>query len=95
MIALIRFTDRNIDEIQILYSTEWKFRQIIEKLKNQLKERKIEFDANDYKFIYKNHELTEDSSLADLNNNGEIMSISVITKSRVMKCPQCICNNLY
>ena len=95
MIALIQFTDRNILPIQILYSTEWKLQQIIEKLKNQLKERKIEFDANDYKFFYNNHELTEDSSLADLNNNGEIMIISVITKSRVMKCPQCICNNCY
>ena len=95
MIALIQFTDRNILPIQILYSTEWKLQQIIEKLKNQLKERKIEFDANDYKFFYNNHELTEDSSLADLNNNGEIMIISVITKSRVMKCPQCTCNNCY
>ena len=95
MIALIQFADRNIPQIPIPYSTEWKFQQIIEKLKNKLKERKIEFDANDYKFFYNNHELTEDSSLANLNNNGEIMIISVITKSRVMKCPQCICNNCY
>ena len=80
MIALIQFTDRNIAPIQILYSTEWKLQQIIEKLKNQLKEKKIEFDANDYKFFCDNHELTEDSSLANLNNNGEVKIISVITK---------------
>lgn len=89
-IATFNFRDREIDPIRVQCKADEKFSLIYEKLA-----KKIYINSNDFDFYYNENIINKDSTIIRIKNNKSArnIDISVKKKSKVMKCPKCICNN--
>ena len=57
--------------------------------------RKIEDKLDDFDFFYKGKKIKETSTISSLKNSKDANDIDILFKrrSKIMKCPECICNN--
>lgn len=85
------FLDRDIQPVKVQCKVEEKFVMIFERLA-----KKIQINSNNFEFYYKDNLINRDSTIMELKQNYKIISdfgVSVMSKSPIMKCPDCICNN--
>ena len=89
-IATFSFRDRDIDPIRVQCKADEKFSQIYDKLA-----KKIYINPNDFDFYYNENIINKDSTIIKIKNNKSArnIDISVKKRSKIMKCPVCICNN--
>lgn len=92
MDATANFTsdDFLFDQIKIQCKSNEKIGQIFTRFSS-----KSQICLKDCEFYYKNKKINFDSTIIEIKNNKEAknINISVKRKSKIMKCPKCLCNN--
>ena len=86
-ISSFYFRDREIDPIRIQCKTNDKFGFIFDKFAN-----KYNIKSDDYEFYSLDKLLPRESTIKNYTNNKNF-DINVKRKNKIMKCPECICNN--
>ena len=88
-IATFILRDREINPIRIQCRADEKLGKIIERFAN-----KENVNLSDYDYFYNGISLNKDSTIIFLKGkNARNIDISVKRKLKIMKCPECICNN--
>ena len=82
--------DRAIKDKTIQCSTTEKISSIIERFVKE-----ISSDVNNFEFYYLQTKIKEDSTIASLEKDldSKDIIISYKKRSKIMRCPKCICNN--
>ena len=91
-IVTLKVEERKIDEIPIQCKIDDKMKEIFSAFTT-----KVNSDLYDLEFYYNGKRINSDSNqtfrnLTD-NNNISNININVIKRSKIIKCPKCICNN--
>ena len=87
----IFYSDRkNLDKVEVLCKNNETMNSIFEKFSH-----KIEANLNDFNFFYKGKKLKENSTISSIKNSKATNDIDILFKrrSKIMKCPECVCNN--
>ena len=88
--ATFIFVDREIEPIKVQFKTNEKVSQIIERIPN-----KISINLKDFDFLYNGKKFDQDATVAKIKSdrNAKDIEISIKSKSKIIKCPDCVCNN--
>jgi len=89
-IAIFYSEGKILDKIIIQCKSNESMYSIFEKFSN-----KIGSKVDDFDFFYKGKKVKEDSTITSLKNNKNANDIDISFKkrSKIMKCPECVCNN--
>ena len=89
-IAIFYSEGKILDKIIIQCKSNESMYSIFEKFSN-----KIGSKVSDFDFFYKGKKVKEDSTIISLKNdkNANDIDISFKKRSKIMKCPECVCNN--
>ena len=89
-IAIFYSEGKILDKIIIQCKSNESMYSIFEKFSN-----KIGSKVSDFDFFYKGKKVKEDSTIISLKNNKNANDIDISFKkrSKIMKCPECVCNN--
>ena len=89
-IAIFYSEGKILDKIIIQCKSNESMYSIFEKFSN-----KIGSKVSDFDFFYKGKKVKEDSTITSLKNNKNANDIDISFKkrSKIMKCPECVCNN--
>jgi hypothetical protein len=89
-IAIFYSEGKILDKIIIQCKSNESMYSIFEKFSN-----KIGNKVDDFDFFYKGKKVKEDSTIISLKNNKDANDIDISFKkrSKIMKCPECVCNN--
>ena len=85
--AIFKCRERDI-EITIQCKSDTKMKEIFEKFA-----KKVLSNVNDFKFDYKGKPIKGDGTIGELTGNSKSIDINVQKISKILKCPECICNN--
>jgi len=85
------FKDRELDSVKIPFKPDDKLSQIFDSFASNVGEK-----ASDFEYFCKGKKI-EDTDLTfpevKNNNNARKNEITVMQRSKIMKCPKCVCNN--
>ena len=81
---------KTLDKVKVQCKNNEAMSSIFEKFSN-----KVGAKLNDFDFFYKGKKIKETSTINSLKNSKEANDIDILFKrrSKIMKCPECICNN--
>ena len=90
--ASFKVLEREVKSINIQIKKDTKMKEIFASYAN-----KMVSDLYDLEFYYKDKKIDNDSELTVNkligNNNSNNIEIKVFKRSKIIKCPKCICNN--
>ena len=90
--ASFKVLERDVQSTDILFKKDTKMKEIFARFAN-----KMFSDLYDFEFYYKDKKIENDSDLTVNkligNNNSNNIEIKVFKRSKIIKCPKCICNN--
>ena len=88
--ATFIFIDFNLEHHILQCKNNETMGQIFTKFSN-----KAQINLKDYEFYYKNKKIDFDSTIIELKDDKEANHITILVKkrSKINKCPKCVCNN--
>ena len=90
--AIFHSDDRRAADVTIQCKTDEKMSSIFQKFVSTIS---TDANVNDFEFYYLQNKIEGDSTIASLkkHSNTNDIIISFKKRSKIMRCPKCVCNN--